>query len=76
LELIRHGPPPLEPVKVPARVRWGASDKVLKVEWADRLGDYFSDYDFAPVDGAGHFVAYERPEFAVGEITEFFSAVI
>jgi pimeloyl-ACP methyl ester carboxylesterase len=76
LELIRHGPPQLEPIKVPARVRWGASDKVLKAEWADRLGDYFSDYDFAVVDGAGHFVAYERPEFAVEEILDFFSAVV
>ena len=56
-------------------MRWGASDKVLKVEWADRLGEYFSDCDFAPVEDAGHFVAYERPEFAVQEISHFFSAV-
>src|SRR5205085_1975250 len=75
LDLIRHGPPKLEPIKVPVRVRWGASDKVLKVEWADQLGEYFSDCDFAPVEDAGHFVAYERPEFAVREISEFFSAL-
>ncbi len=75
LALIRHGPPKLEPIKVPVRVRWGASDKVLKVEWADQLGEYFSDCDFAPVEDAGHFVAYERPEYAVREISDFFSAV-
>ena len=73
LELIRHGPPPLPPIEVPTRVRWGASDPILKVEWADRLPDYFSDCDFAPVEGAGHFVAYERPEVAVQEISEFFA---
>jgi pimeloyl-ACP methyl ester carboxylesterase len=37
------------------------------------LPDYFSDCDFAPVEGAGHFVAYERPEVAVEEISEFFA---
>ena len=57
-------------------MRWGASDKVLKAEWADRLGEYFSDCDFAPVEDAGHFVAYERPELAVSEISDFFSTVV
>ena len=55
------------------RVRWGASDKVLKVEWADRLNDYFADCDFAAVPEAGHFVAQERPDYAIREITDFFS---
>jgi pimeloyl-ACP methyl ester carboxylesterase len=72
LALIRDGAPELPTIDVPARVRWGASDPVLKVEWADRLGGYFSDYDFAPVENAGHFVAWERPGFAVEEITAFF----
>lgn len=72
IELIRHGPPELPVIDLPVRVRWGASDPVLKVEWADRLGDYFSDCDFEPVEDAGHFVAWERPDYAVREITEFF----
>ena len=53
-------------------MRWGASDPILKIEWADRLGEYFADCDFAPVEDAGHFVAYERPDVAVAEITDFF----
>jgi len=73
LELIRHGAPSLPPIDVPARVRWGASDVVLKVEWADRLSDYFSRCDFAPVEAAGHFVAYERPDYASEEIAGFFA---
>ena len=72
LDLMRHGAPELPLIEVPTRVRWGASDPILKVEWADRLGDYFADFDFAPVEGAGHFVAYERPDVAVAEITGFF----
>ncbi|HEY3238578.1 MAG TPA: alpha/beta hydrolase [Acidimicrobiia bacterium] len=73
LEMIRHGPPELPPIELPVRVRWGADDPILKVEWADGLGRYFTDFDFAPVDGAGHFVAYERPELAVAEISDFFA---
>jgi pimeloyl-ACP methyl ester carboxylesterase len=75
LELMRHGAPELPLIEVPTRVRWGASDPILKVEWADRLGDYFADVDFAPVEDAGHFVAWERPDFAVHEITEFFGGI-
>lgn len=75
LELMRHGAPDLPPIEVPTRVRWGASDPILKIEWADRLGDYFSDCDFAPVEAAGHFVAWERPDLAVAEITAFFRAL-
>jgi pimeloyl-ACP methyl ester carboxylesterase len=54
-------------------VRHGESAPILKVEWADRLGDYFTDLDFSPVREAGHFVHYERPDLANREIQEFFS---
>ena len=73
LELIRQGAPTLPPIEVPTRVRWGVSDPILRIEWADRLGDYFVDCDFAPVEEAGHFVAHERPDHAVAEITDFFA---
>ena len=72
IELIRHGPPELPKIETPTRVVWGVSDSVLKVEWADRLGDYFADYEFTPAQGAGHFVHYERPDLANEEITKFF----
>jgi pimeloyl-ACP methyl ester carboxylesterase len=54
---------------------WGRSDSVLKVEWADRLGDYFANYNFTPAEKAGHFVHYERPELANREIAGFFRAL-
>jgi len=75
LDLIRHGPPRLPRIDTPTRVRWGVHDTVVKVEWADRLGDYFSNLSFEPVAEAGHFVHYERPEFANRDMVRFFEGV-
>ncbi len=75
IELIRNGPPEMPKIETPTRVLWGRSDSVLKVEWADRLGDYFANYDFSPAEEAGHFVHYERPELANQEIAGFFRAL-
>ena len=71
----RHGPAELPKIETPTRVLWGVSDSVLKVEWADRLGDYFANLDFSPAEEAGHFVHYERPELANDEISGFFRAL-
>jgi pimeloyl-ACP methyl ester carboxylesterase len=46
---------------------------VLREEWADRLGGYFSDYSFEAAKQAGHLVHYEKPEEANREIVSFFS---
>jgi pimeloyl-ACP methyl ester carboxylesterase len=75
LDLIRNGPPDLPKVETPTRIRWGENDSVLKVEWTDRLGDYFADLDFAPMREAGHFAHYERPDLANREISGFFRAI-
>ena len=75
IKQLRHGAPELPKVETPTRVLWGESDSVLKVEWADRLGDYFANVDFSPAQGAGHFVHYERPELANEEISGFFGAL-
>ena len=74
LDLIRNGPSEMPKIETPTRVRWGEGDSVLKVQWADRLGDYFADLDFAPMREAGHFAHYERHDFANREILEFFTA--
>ncbi len=75
IKQIRDGGPELPKIEVPTRVLWGESDSVLKVEWADRLGDYFANCDFTPAPEAGHFVHYERPNLANQEIAEFFRAI-
>jgi len=61
------------PITVPTRVRWGALDPVLKVAWADRLGDYFTDLDAAPLAGLGHFPHREDPDRAAAEIGAWFA---
>ena len=73
IELIRNGPPELPKIDCPVRVMWGVSDKIIRIEWADRLGDYFSDLSFEPVERAGHYPQYERPELINTEIKKFFS---
>jgi hypothetical protein len=45
------------------------------VQVADRLGDYFADFELEPAFGTGHFVHYERPGLADGRITHFFSGL-
>jgi pimeloyl-ACP methyl ester carboxylesterase len=75
IKQIRYGPAELPKIETPTRVLWGVSDSVLKVEWADRLGDYFANLDFSPAEEAGHFVHYEKPELANQEISGFFRAL-
>lgn len=68
-------PPAMPKIDVPTCVRWGVADKVLRIEWADRLQDYFADLDFAPAEDCGHFAMYERPEWAARQIADFFGRV-
>jgi pimeloyl-ACP methyl ester carboxylesterase len=70
-----QGPVEVEALEIPARVLWGASDPVLKAEWSDRLGEYFSDAEVTIVPEAGHFVPYEQPEHANAEISRFFKRI-
>ncbi len=71
--IMREGAPEMERIPVPSRFLWGARDPILKSEWADRLGEYFSDFSFAEAREAGHFVPYEQPELVNREISAFFS---
>ncbi len=75
MQMMRHGAPEMAKIQPPACFLWGESDPVLKSEWSDRLGEYFADYELSVASGAGHFVHYERPELANGEILQFFEKV-
>jgi len=75
MKMMREGAPDLPKIAPPAYFLWGESDPILKARWADRLGDYFSDFEFEPASGAGHFVHYERPDLANDRITRFFSGL-
>lgn len=63
-------PPP--PISLPTRVFWGRHDPVLKVEWTDRLGEFFSDLELSIAEEAGHFVHYEMPDASAQAVGAFF----
>ena len=75
LKMMREGAPELPKIEAPAYFLWGEDDPILKIRWADRLGDYFADFELEPATGAGHFVHYERPDLANHRITRFFSGL-
>jgi pimeloyl-ACP methyl ester carboxylesterase len=62
------------PIAVPSHFMWGRRDPLVKPEWSDRLGEYFSDYAIDFVD-AGHFVPVELPDRAAQEIRVFFDRI-
>ena len=41
--VIREEAPAVPRIELPTRVMWGRHDPVLKVEWVDRLPEYFRD---------------------------------
>ncbi|WP_222183257.1 alpha/beta fold hydrolase [Geminicoccus harenae] len=63
------------PIAIPTCIRWGALDPVLKVEWMDRLEEYFTDLDAAPLESIGHFPRREDPDRASAEIAAWFGKV-
>ena len=66
----------LTPVTVPTCVRWGEHDSIIKAEWRDRMGEFFTDIDIGLMEGVGHFPHYEAPERANAEIIKFFGGLV
>ncbi|SDG41295.1 alpha/beta fold hydrolase [Paraburkholderia phenazinium] len=60
-------------IDAPSRFLWGWHDPLIKPDWSDKLGDYFSNYSIGFAD-AGHFVHYEAPDLCASEIRSFFAA--
>jgi pimeloyl-ACP methyl ester carboxylesterase len=75
LAAMRGESPALPPVKTPTRVLWGARDPILKVEWMDRLPEFFANLEASPAPDAGHFVQMEQPQLAAAAIRQFFGAL-
>ena len=73
LKWIKEGAPKLDPITCPTRVFWGDSDSVCPAEWADRLGDYFSNLKFSKAPKSGHFVHYEQAALSNAEMRAFFT---
>jgi pimeloyl-ACP methyl ester carboxylesterase len=64
---------PIAPIRIPTHVLWGRHDPILKVEWIDRLPEYFTKIEVEICEEAGHFVHYEAPESAARAIAAFFA---
>ena len=63
------------PIAIPTCVRWAENDAIFPVRWTDRLGDLFTDLDFATLPNVGHFCHREDPDRAASEISRFFSGL-
>jgi pimeloyl-ACP methyl ester carboxylesterase len=61
------------PIATPTRILWGDSDPILRFEWSDNLGEFFSNYTLKKIEGCGHFMHREAPERINQEIIEFLS---
>jgi pimeloyl-ACP methyl ester carboxylesterase len=71
-EYAAHAQSP-SPIELPTAVRWTEHDSALDIAWTDRLGEFFSDLDFATFPDAGHFPHHEDPDRAADEIRRFFT---
>jgi pimeloyl-ACP methyl ester carboxylesterase len=60
--LTERAPAPEDRIAVRTTVLWPEHERLFPLEWADRLGEFFSDYDLQPLPGAGHFSPLEAPE--------------
>jgi pimeloyl-ACP methyl ester carboxylesterase len=49
-------------IEAPTLVLWAENDPILPAAWADRLGDFFADYELRTVPKAGHFLMREQPD--------------
>jgi pimeloyl-ACP methyl ester carboxylesterase len=53
--------PPAERVAVPTAVLWGEHEPLFPVAWADRIGEWFADFELHVLEGVGHFAPAEAP---------------
>ncbi len=51
-------------------VLWGEADPVMRVAWADRLTEFFTQCRYRLLPGVGHFVPFEAPDEAIAAITQ------
>lgn len=71
--MMQDGGLAIPPITAPTYVLWGAHDPVLRFEFTDKLGDYFSHHTLEKAEDAGHFVHFEVPELANARMAAFLS---
>lgn len=76
MKLMTEGAPELPPIPHKTCVLWGEHDPVIRIEWSDRLDEYFADLEFECATEAGHFVHFEQAELANARMLEFFGKAL
>jgi pimeloyl-ACP methyl ester carboxylesterase len=66
--LTERAPAPEDRIAVRTTVLWPEHEPLFPPQWADRLGEFFSDHELQPLPGVGHFSPLEAPA-AVAEAT-------
>ncbi len=62
------------PIAARTLILWSDNDPILRFEWGDNLGEYFTNYTLKKIEGCGHFMHREAPERINRELIEFLSA--
>ena len=70
-KLMEEGGLDIPKIRAPTHFLWGVHDPVLRIEFADRLGDYFETFTLERSEDTGHFTHFERPEIANARIAAF-----
>jgi pimeloyl-ACP methyl ester carboxylesterase len=60
--LTERPPAPEHRVAVRTTVLWPEHEPLFPPAWADRLDEFFSDYELQPLPGVGHFAPVEAPD--------------
>ncbi|WP_084622449.1 alpha/beta fold hydrolase [Demequina oxidasica] len=58
-------------IQTPTTMLWPTADPLFPLEWADRVGEYFTNATVLPVEGVGHFVPIEASREFANAIREF-----
>jgi pimeloyl-ACP methyl ester carboxylesterase len=61
------------PIAAPTLVLWSDADPILRYEWSDNLGQYFTNYTLKKIEGCGHFQHREAPDRINKELIDFLS---
>ncbi len=62
------------PIATPTRILWSDMDPILRFEWSDQLGQFFTNHTLKKVGGCGHFMHREDPERINREVIQFLSS--
>jgi len=74
--MMQEGALAIPAIEAPTYFLWGAHDPVLRPEFTDKLGDYFTRFTLEMAETAGHFVHFEVPELASARMAAFLAGEI